>query len=122
MPAASPGALVDTDILVDHLRGHRRLDPGVPLAYSVVSRCELFAGTDDPAIVRRLLDALTEVDVDRAVAERAGTIRRNHTLTVPDAIVAATALGLGLPLVTRNARHFRSVAGLVVRPTVKQAP
>ena len=113
-----PEVVVDTDVLIDHLRGHRRLDPATTTAYSVVSRCELFAGTDDAAIIRTLLDAMVEVDVDRRVAETAGAIRRDHRLAMADAIVAATALGLGVPLVTRNARHFRGVTGLAVRASI----
>lgn len=111
----SPQAVVDTDVVIDHLRGHRRLSADVVMAYSTVTRCELFSGTDDVASVRAVLDALVEVSVDRDIAERAGAIRRDHGVTVPDAIVAATALGRGLPLVTRNTRHFRGITGLVVQ-------
>ncbi|MGI8608945.1 MAG: type II toxin-antitoxin system VapC family toxin [Candidatus Dormibacteria bacterium] len=114
-----PEVLVDTDVIIDHLRGHRRLPDDVVAAYSTVTRCELFSGGDDAAVIRTLLDALVEVDVDRVVAETGGAIRRKHGLTVPDALVAATALGLGVPLVTRNARHFRAVPGLLVRPPGK---
>lgn len=110
-----PQVVVDTDVLIDHLRGHRRLDPAITMAYSVVSRCELFAGTDDAAIIRTLLDAMVEVDLDRQVAETAGAIRRDQRMAIADAVVAATALRLGVPLVTRNARHFRGVPGLEVR-------
>ena len=117
-PSRGPAAVVDTDIVIDHLRGHRRIRADVPLAYSTVTRCELFAGTDAAAIVRTLLDAMIEVAVDRTVAETAGAIRRDHGLSVPDALVAATALGLRIPLITRNARHFRAVTGLVVRQAV----
>ena len=113
-----PEAVVDTDIIIDHLRGHRRLSADPLLAYSTVTRCELFTGTDDAAMVRTVLDALVEVDVDRRIAESAGAIRRDHGLAVPDALVAATALGLGIPLITRNTRHFRRVPGLVVRPSL----
>ena len=111
-------AVVDTDVIIDHLRGHRRLGAERVLAYSTVTRCELFAGTDAVAVLRTLLDVLTEVDIDRRIAETAGAIRRDHGLAVRDALVAATALGLAVPLVTRNARHFRRVTGLVVRSTV----
>ena len=117
-PGVGPRVVVDTDVLIDHLRGDRRLDRETPMAYSVVSRCELFAGTDDTVVIRTLLDAMVEVDLDRQVAETAGAIRRDHRLAVPDAIVAATALGLGVPLVTGNGRHFRGVTGLTVRATV----
>ncbi|HEY8740322.1 MAG TPA: type II toxin-antitoxin system VapC family toxin [Candidatus Dormibacteraeota bacterium] len=110
-----PEAVVDTDIVIDHLRGHRRLRAEHVLAYSTVTRCELFAGTDAAGVVRTVLDALVEVGIDRRIAETAGAIRRDHGLAIPDALVAATALGLGIPLVTHNARHFRGVTGLVVR-------
>lgn len=109
MSPGAPVAVVDTDVLIDHLRGHRRLGAAAVLAYSTVTRCELFTGTDNPDVVRRLLAALVEVDVDRGIAEAAGVIRKDRGLAVPDALVAATALGLGVPLITRNARHFRGV-------------
>ena len=47
------GLLVDTDVLVDHLRGTRRLTAAAaPFGVSVVTRCELFAGRDDPERLR----------------------------------------------------------------------
>jgi predicted nucleic acid-binding protein len=49
------------------------------------------------------------------VAERAGRIRRETGLRLPDALIAATALERGLTLTTRNRRHFEAVPGLGVR-------
>lgn len=109
--------LVDTDVFVDHLRGARRLAPGPDrLLYSVVSRCELFAGREtQEEAVRRLLDPFEELAVDRAVAERAGRLRRESGLRTPDALIAATALEQRLTLVTRNVRDFQSIRGLKVQ-------
>jgi predicted nucleic acid-binding protein len=109
--------LVDTDVCIDHLEGTRRL-PGrrARLAYSVVTRAELLAGPvdqHDPA--RRLLAPLHEIVIDRRIAERAGTIRRDVGLRLPDALVAATALAHGLTLHTRNQRDFRKVPDLRLR-------
>ena len=104
-------ALVDTDVLIDHLRGHRRLK-GARLGYSVITRSELFAGADVPDVIRRLLGALEEVGLDRATAETAGVLKRTHGLPLADAVIAATARELNLPLVTRNARHFGRVEDL----------
>lgn len=109
--------LVDTDVLVDHLRGHARFDPARNRAfYSVVTRAELFAGRNvDEEAVRTLLAPMVEVLLDREIAEAAGRIRRDAGVALPDAIVAATGLARAVPVVTRNRRHFEGVRGLRVR-------
>ncbi len=107
--------LLDSDVFIDHIRGARPLPVG-PASYSIVTRTELFAGDerDEPA-VRTLLAPLREITVDRAIAERAGRLRRGTGLRTPDALIAATALEHGLDLVTRNRRYFDRVRGLRVR-------
>jgi predicted nucleic acid-binding protein len=108
--------LFDTDVFVDHLRGARPLRIGKNRAhFSVITRCELLAGTAASEVVSRLLQPLRELAVDRAVAERAGRILREGDVRTPDALIAATALEHGLVLVTRNRRHFEVVRGLRVR-------
>jgi toxin FitB len=109
--------LVDTDVCIDHLEGTKRMPGGRgTLAYSVITRAELLAGpVQQHDAVRRLLAPLREVPVDRRVAERAGALRREAGLRLPDALVAATALAHHLTLHTRNHRDFRKVAGLRLR-------
>jgi predicted nucleic acid-binding protein len=112
-----PDLLVDTDVFIDHLRGARRIQPGRDrIFYSVVTRCELFAGREvEEETVQRLLEPFEEVPVDRPVAERAGRMRRSGGLRTPDALIAATALERQLVLVTRNTRDFQSAPGLKLR-------
>lgn len=109
--------LVDTDVFVDHLRGFRELKSGRRrISYSVVTRCELFSGLEsDEEAVGLLLAAFREVPVDRAIAERAGRLRRETRVRVPDALIAATAIEHRLTLVTRNLRDFESLPRLKVR-------
>jgi toxin FitB len=109
--------LVDSDVLADHLRGHRRFVAGRDEVHvSTVSRAELVAGlSTDEGRVRLLLAAMTEVAVDAAIAERAGRIRRAWRVRLPDALIAATAIEHGLTLVTRNGRDFDAIRGLRIR-------
>ena len=111
-----PDVLVDTDIFVDHLRGAVKLEPGRHrLHYSVITRAELFAGSDGTDLATRLLAPFREIAVDRAIAERAGRIKRELGLRMPDALIAATAVERRLSLATRNIKHFGSVRGLRIR-------
>jgi predicted nucleic acid-binding protein len=112
-----PDILVDTDVFIDHLRGAAELKPGQHrLHYSVITRAELFAGTTGTDLAARVLAPFREIPVDRAIAERAGRIRRESGLRLPDALIAATALEHRLGLATRNVRHFEPVRGLRIRP------
>lgn len=109
--------LLDTDVLIDHLRGHRRLDLANPgWTISVVTRCKLFSGRNaDEMRLGRVLNGLDELPVDRAIAQAAGRIRRATQLHAADALIAATALEHRMPIMTRNRRHFERVPGLTLR-------
>lgn len=105
--------LVDTDVFIDHLRGVRELKRGRHrLHYSVITQAELFAGTSGSDLAATLLGPFREISVDRAIAERAGLIRRENRIRLPDALIAATALEHSLSLSTRNRRDFESIRGL----------
>lgn len=114
--------LFDTDVFVDHIRGARQL-PDVDAAYSLITRCELFAGRErEEDAVRALLTSLREIPIDRAIAERAGRLRRGSAMLTPDALIAATAIEHGLELVTRNRRDFEKVPSLRLRDPASLNP
>ena len=108
--------LVDTDVFIDHLRGVSEFRPRRHrVHYSVVTRAELFAGNSATDLCSQLLAPFRELDVDRAIAERAGRITREFATRLPDALIAATALEHGLGVVTRNRKHFEPIRGLRLR-------
>ena len=108
--------LVDTDVFVDHLRGAVELKVGRHrLHYSVITRAELFAGSSATDVAAQLLGPLREIPIGRAIAERAGRVRRETGIRLPDALIAATALERKLDLASRNARDFERVRGLRLR-------
>lgn len=67
-----------------------------------------------------LLDLLTPVDVDTAIADRAGEylkkFARSHSVTIGDAIIAATAKEMGGSMVTRNLKHYPMKDIRIIKP------
>jgi predicted nucleic acid-binding protein len=65
---------------------------------------------DEARVVEEILASLAWLDVDRELADRAGTLGArwgpSHGLDVVDAIVAAAADFLSADLATLNVRHF----------------
>ena len=108
--------LVDTDIFIDHLRGAAELKPrNHRLHYSVITRAELFAGTSATDTIVTLLSPFREIPVDRAIAERAGRIRLESGVRLPDALIAATAVEHKLSIATRNRADFEKIRGVRLR-------
>ena len=106
--------LVDTDVLVDHLRGQQRFEAGDDEVHvSAITRAELVAVRGPvEAPISRLLGAMNEIPVDAAIAERGGGISRLTGASLANALIAATALEHDLTLVTRNLWDFRGIDGL----------
>ena len=120
LPAGTSGIvadlLADTAVFVDHLRGGRGFDPqDHRVHYSVITRAELLAGSTATDAVDTLLRPFREIRVDRPIAERAGRIRREAGVRLPDALIAATAIEEGLTLLTRNRKDFTRIRGLRLR-------
>jgi predicted nucleic acid-binding protein len=75
----------------------------------------VFAGSIATDLSARLLAPFRELDVDRAVAERAGRIAFEFGTRLPDALIAATAIEHGLGLVTRSRQHFDPIRSVRIR-------
>jgi predicted nucleic acid-binding protein len=117
--------LFDTDVLIDHIRGHRQLRAGdvAGSCISVVTRAELFAGREDgEPTVEALLERFSEIDLTPDIATRAGRIRRDTGLDIADALIAATAIAHQIPLMTRNRRHFERISELRLHDAPQPAP
>lgn len=117
--------IFDTDILIWHLRGHSKAASFVERSrepvISAVTRMELFAGCRDMAEKRQLhayfqVLSLTAIPLNPEISHRAclliETYRPGFDLSIPDALIAATAIEQGLTLATGNYRHFRVIKGL----------
>jgi predicted nucleic acid-binding protein len=94
---------------------------------SVVTVAELYAGEkiteDEEAVLDSLMKPFQVTDVDSEISMQAGRLvrqwRRSHGMGLLDAVIAATALTEGVPVLTLNAKHFYFIPGLVmINPVV----
>lgn len=116
--------MIDTSVLVDHLRGL-----GLATDYlasledrpscSEVSRIEVIQGLliEERGETETLFGLLDWVPLTEVVARRAGELgriwRRSHSgIGVADLAIAATAEHIGATVATRNAKHFPMFPGL----------
>jgi len=118
--------LVDTNILIDYLRGRSeavRFLEGVRgrLLISVLTVAELYAGVRDGDEGQRLgafLEAFEIAPLTPALAEQGGLYRRDygssHGTDLVDALLAATAQAAKARLATLNRRHFPMFTRILV--------
>ena len=112
--------LIDTDIAIDYLRqrdyAQKLLENWTGdglLAISTLTHLEIYQGmkTDEDDATNAFLDGLISVVVDIPIARRAGSMlgefrSKEMTIGIADAIIAATALHFGVPLLTNNVEHY----------------
>ncbi len=118
------GCVFDSNILIYHIND--QLDPAAeqvvfdlfdgPVYISVISRIEVLGWKGHSDESRQMTDVLittlSEIGLNEAVVQSTINIRRYSSVKLPDAIIAPSALSLGLPLVTRNIEDFGTVEGL----------
>lgn len=118
--------LLDSGLLIRHLRNHqptvqlvRALGRTERLAISVITRLELKMGmhTEERYKTQKLLTRFTCYELDTRIADQTGELihrlqSEGHGISIPDAVIAVTALAYRLTLVTYNRAHFEIVPGL----------
>lgn len=115
--------LVDTDVLIEYLRGNRAvfntLKPLLVDGYACISPLsvyELFSGArfHERDAINTLINAMNILPLSMAVAtlagDRRGTYRaKGITLGDIDCMIATTAISNNIKLWTRNVKHYPDV-------------
>ena len=117
--------LCDTCILIDYLKGvvdiQQKLskDRKQGLGMSSVTYMELMVGAlnkREAGIIKKAFSDFEIVEISEAISTRARNLVENyaksHGLLIPDALIAASALELQIPLSTANIRDFRFIPDL----------
>lgn len=89
------------------------------LSVSVITKMELIVGCRNKGELRaveRFLSRFQIVKVSETISEKAVDLlqqyRLSHGLLIPDALIAATAITLQQPLVTKNQRDYVFIEAL----------
>ena len=117
--------LIDTDVLIDYLRGRPEAVSYLEsltesLLISAITVAELYAGVREGAeriAVEAFLSVFNVIPVDDVIAANGGLIRRDygksHGVGLADAIIAATAENSKAKLVTLNKKHFSMLSDVI---------
>ena len=117
--------LCDTCILIDYLRGKPEVqqkllsDRKHSLGMSSVTYMELMVGAlnkREVGIIKKAFSDFEIIEISEPISIKAKNLIENftksHGLQIPDALIAATALELGVPLSTANIKDFQFIPDL----------
>lgn len=122
--------IVDTDVLIDVSRGAgeaiaclQQIERQSILSVSTITEMELIVGCRNKGELRtveRFLSRFQIIKVSEAISDKAVELlqkyRLSHGLLIADALIAATAITLDQPLVTKNQRDYVFMMELQVLP------
>jgi len=120
----SKSILLDTDILVDFLRGHSKAIAFVNaraerVLLSTIVVAELYAGVKgdlEQAVLDDFVSLFRIVSISVNIAKAGGLYKRDygksHGVGLADAILAATAEAEDAELKTLNTKHYPMLKGL----------
>jgi tRNA(fMet)-specific endonuclease VapC len=112
--------LIDTNILIDHLRGDlkvtrflNRVESGeIKVFISVITEYEILCGRFTPKVekeIHNLLSIFPSLNVNSEIAKVAAKFYKKYQLGIADVLIAATAFCFNATLITRNIKHFQRI-------------
>jgi predicted nucleic acid-binding protein len=116
--------LLDTNTIIDYLKGS--LPAGGMLmvsnvadtdpAMSVISKIELLGfrtpAQNEEALAEAFVEGSMIFNLTEDIINQTIILRKLHSIKLPDAIIAATALVNNLTIITRNISDFDKIPGL----------
>lgn len=93
------------------------LKESVP-AISAITEIELLcwksATKKDLTVLKSFITDSFVFELEQEIKDKTVELRKSYTIKIPDAIIAATALVNNLTLISRNAKDFEKIEGLVL--------
>ncbi len=120
--------LLDTDVLIWYLRGNEQAREAIEnmngFSLSVVTYMELVQGMRNKQELKSLRQALRGwnagiIYLSEEISAKAMFFVEqhflSHSLELADALIGATAIAHGIPLLTGNERHYKMLCDLELR-------
>jgi predicted nucleic acid-binding protein len=118
--------VIDTDIIIDAGRSVseaieclKAIERQSDLAVSVITQMELLAGCQNKTEVRhieRFLKRFQKIKLTEAISDIAADLflhyRLSHGITIPDALIAATAIARDQSFISKNQRDYKFIKEL----------
>jgi len=113
--------LLDTNAFIYFFEGKQRITNLVvntpEIYFSAISEIELLSSNhltqSEADEIKNFLALCHRVELTSAIIEQAIMIRRQYNFKIPDAIIAASAIYLEMPLVSADT-HFRKAVALTL--------
>ncbi len=118
--------LVDTNILIDHLRGDAKAGlfleeiekEKLSAFISVITEYEVLCGKfskKEGIEIKRLLSIFPSISVTSQIAGKAADFYKKYRTNIADALIASTCYYLDCVLVTCNLKHFQKIKEISVK-------
>ena len=117
--------LISNDVFTDYMMGEQRakeffeqLPEGI-FYYSALTKLELLSAgvCSDPNVrsaTAAMLSLGKKAEIDDTIIGIAAELKREHSLSLPDSVMAATALHLKAELVTKNVSALKKIKELLL--------
>ncbi len=120
--------IIDTDVLIWYLRGNEKafelIDNLNNFSISAITYMELVQGMRNKKELNGFRQALHEWDTNILYISEEITAKAifaveqhflSHSMQLADALIGATAIDHGLPLLTGNAKHYKIMKGIQLK-------
>jgi len=122
--------VIDTDILIDISRGIttaierlKKEELNHQLSISIITKMELIIGCRNKReadILNKFLQRFYLINIDNNISRQAHKLIEkyylSHGLLIADAFIAATAISLNIPLLSKNQKDYRFISQLNLLP------
>ena len=120
--------LIDTDVLVWYMRGNEKAKRAIKnltgFSISVVTYMELIQGLrnkEELNVLRKSLKGWNAdiIYINEEISTKAMFLVEqyylSHSIQLADALIGATAVIHGLPLLTYNTKHYKKIKNIIIK-------